>query len=78
MNNMKLIFKDNILYSENKYEILKEADALILLTEWNDFKNPDFSKIKSLLKYPVIFDGRNLYNKKDLISLGFDYIAFGV
>ena len=78
MNNMKLIFKDNILYSENKYEILKEADTLILLTEWNDFKNPDFFKIKSLLKYPVIFDGRNLYNKKDLISLGFDYIAFGV
>ncbi len=73
----KKIFGDKIIYSESSYEALEGADALILLTEWNEFRNPDFMKIKSMLKTPVIFDGRNQYNSFALPSLGFEYHQIG-
>ena len=73
----KKIFGDKIIYSESSYEALEGADALILLTEWNEFRNPDFMKIKSMLKTPVIFDGRNQYNYFALPSLGFEYHQIG-
>ena len=75
MDTAKQIFGDKIVYSNNAYDALKDADALILLTEWNEFRTPDFAKIKSLLKTPVIFDGRNqysLFNLKD-----FEYFQIG-
>lgn len=77
METAKGIFKDKILYSQNSYEALKNADAMLLLTEWNEFRRPDFDKIKSLLKNPVIFDGRNQYNKEKLIKQGFEYYSMG-
>jgi UDPglucose 6-dehydrogenase len=60
-----------------KYEALNGADALITVTEWREFMNPDFSEIKSRLKKPVIFDGRNLYDTKKILSFGFNYFAIG-
>ncbi len=75
MDTAKQIFGDKIVYSSNAYDALKEADALILLTEWNEFRTPDFAKIKTLLKTPVIFDGRNQYNSFNLE--GFEYFQIG-
>ena len=53
---------------ENKYDTLNGADALIILTEWNEFRRPDFSRIKEALKSPIIFDGRNIYEPKRMVS----------
>ncbi len=66
-----------IEYAENPYDALKDADALLLITEWNEFRTPNFEKIKSLLKEPVIFDGRNVYDIQRLQELGFDYFSIG-
>lgn len=74
----KKIFAGNITYAKNSYDALKGADALLLLTEWNEFRRPDFDKIKSLLKTPVIIDGRNQYDKRRLTEKGFDYTCIGV
>lgn len=62
---------------ENKYEALNGADGLIVLTEWKQYRAPDFEEIKSRLKVPVIFDGRNLYNTKKVLESGFTYYAVG-
>lgn len=67
----------NILYLESKYDVLKNADALILLTEWKEFRSPDFSEIKERLKMPVIFDGRNQYNVFNLKDKGIEYHQIG-
>ena len=75
--NAKLHFKDKITYSKTAYEALKDADCMLLLTEWNEFRRPDFEKIMSLLKSPVIFDGRNLYDSKRLKDKGFECYQIG-
>jgi UDPglucose 6-dehydrogenase len=67
----------NISYCPTKYDVLKNADALILLTEWKEFRSPDFDEIKKLLKQPVIFDGRNQYNAFKLDENGFEYYQIG-
>ena len=68
---------ENITYLESKYAVLKKADALILLTEWKEFRSPDFEEIKNQLKVPVIFDGRNQYNAFNLEEKGFEYYQIG-
>lgn len=75
--NIKKIFvnKINLLTDQNKP--LENADALVILTEWNEFKQTDLKNIKKLLKYPVIFDGRNLYNPQLMKKLGFKYFSVG-
>ena len=77
MSNSKRIFGDKIKYSKSAYEALEGTDALLLLTEWNEFRRPDFERIKGLLKAPVIFDGRNQYNPERLEQSGFEYICVG-
>ena len=77
MDTAKGIFGDKINYATNAYDALKGADVLLLLTEWNEFRRPDFEKIKTLLKTPVIIDGRNQYDKKSLKAMGIEYISFG-
>jgi len=67
----------NIRFGKNQYEVLKGADGLILMTEWLSFREPDFDKIKSLMKTPVIFDGRNQYNPRSMARLGFKYVCIG-
>ena len=67
----------NIKYCNSKYEVLQGADALILLTEWKEFRSPDFEEIKTQLKSPIIFDGRNQYNAFNLEDNGFEYFQIG-
>ena len=67
----------NVVYLESKDEVLKNADALILLTEWKEFRSPDFEELKQQLKNPIIFDGRNQYNIFDLEEKGFEYYQIG-
>ena len=68
---------ENIIYVDSKYDVLKGSEALILLTEWKEFRLPDFEEIKSNLKNPIIFDGRNQYNAFNLAEKGFEYIQIG-
>jgi UDPglucose 6-dehydrogenase len=76
MNSSELT-KGKIVKSEGKYDCLKEADALVVMTEWREFQSPDFDEIKKLLKTPVIFDGRNLYKTKRVLEYGFEYYGIG-
>jgi UDPglucose 6-dehydrogenase len=71
------IFGDRIVYSHNQYDILGEADALAIVTEWSEYRNPDFAKIKDLLKQPLIFDGRNLFEPHRMKAAGFEYWPIG-
>ncbi|AUC85239.1 UDP-glucose 6-dehydrogenase [Polaribacter sp. ALD11] len=68
---------ENISYFESKYDVLKDANALIMLTEWKEFRSPDFSEIKQQLIAPIIFDGRNQYNAFNLEEKGFEYYQIG-
>ncbi len=79
MDEANRVFGDNpkIKYTHGNYDALKGADALLLITEWNQFRYPDFDKMKNLLKTPVIFDGRNKYNPKELKEKGFAYYGIG-
>lgn len=69
---------ENVTYADSKYEALKGTDALILVTEWKEFRQPDFEEIVKLLKQPVIFDGRNQYDKNRLAKRGIEYYQIGV
>lgn len=77
MENARFYLNDSIEYAGNMYDALPDADALIIFTEWNEFRNPDFQKVKSLLKQPLIFDGRNVYDLDDMEELGFTYYSIG-
>lgn len=70
-------FGDKITYAQSAYSALENADAMLLLTEWNEFRRPDFDRMKDLMKTPIIFDGRNQYNGLRLIEKGFDYYCVG-
>ncbi len=77
MEEARKIFGRKINYMEDGYDALRGASALAVVTEWNEFRTPDFNKIKSMMKKPVIFDGRNIYNREDLRKLGFTYYGIG-
>jgi UDPglucose 6-dehydrogenase len=71
------IFGDRITFCDKSYEALDKADALVIVTEWNEFREPDFRKMSQLLKSPVVFDGRNIYSPGHMKSLGFTYFSIG-
>lgn len=71
------IWGDKIVYAKNSYDALAGADCMLLLTEWNEFRRPDFDRIKDLMKTPVIFDGRNQYDGERLKQRGFEYTCVG-
>jgi UDPglucose 6-dehydrogenase len=71
------IFGRKIDYARNAYGALSGADALLVVTEWNEFREPDFRKMKKLMKQPVIFDGRNIYSPSQVRELGFTYTSIG-
>ncbi len=71
------VFGDRIEYSSNQYDILANADALVIITDWNEYRNPDFDRIKSGLRNPLVVDGRNLYKPGKMKSAGFRYIPLG-
>jgi UDPglucose 6-dehydrogenase len=73
----KILLGNRIAYSDNAYSALQDADALLLITEWREFRSPDWSKVKSELKNPILFDGRNIYDGSDLKSKGFTYYGIG-
>jgi len=73
----KAVLGNKIEYADSSYKALENADALIIVTEWNEFRNPDFAKIKSFLKKPVIFDGRNLYDLDKMKANNFVYYSIG-
>ncbi len=77
MENVRAQIGDKIQYTENEYDALKEADALIICTEWSIFRNPDFSRIKAEMKGNALFDGRNLFDLEDMESKGFCYFSIG-
>jgi UDPglucose 6-dehydrogenase len=77
MREARKIFGDRIRYAEHNYEALEGAAALLILTEWNEFRRPDFARMKQMLANPVIFDGRNIYDPRDLLKLGFKYFPIG-
>ena len=71
------LFDGRIALCEKSYDALVDADALAVVTEWNEFREPDFGKMRSLLKSPVVFDGRNLYSPEHMRALGFTYYSIG-
>jgi UDPglucose 6-dehydrogenase len=73
----RTIFADRITYGKKSYEVVDGADALVIVTEWNEFRRPDIDRVKSLLKTPIIIDGRNLFEPKKMKALGFDYEGIG-
>ncbi|TKC55096.1 UDP-glucose/GDP-mannose dehydrogenase family protein [Pedobacter hiemivivus] len=77
MNNVKAILGDKITYSQNQYDALLNADALLIATEWSVFRNPDFELMEKSLSNKVIFDGRNLYDLEKMIELGYYYNSVG-
>jgi UDPglucose 6-dehydrogenase len=77
MANVKTLLGDKITYAENQYDVLQDADALLIVTEWSLFRTPDFNKIEGLLKAKVIFDGRNLYDLDKMIDCGYYYNSIG-
>jgi UDPglucose 6-dehydrogenase len=77
MANVKSLYNDKIDFVDHQYDNLDNADALLILTEWSAFRNPDFSKISSGLKNPTIFDGRNLYDIEEMEGKGFYYESIG-
>ncbi|MGB6068045.1 MAG: UDP-glucose/GDP-mannose dehydrogenase family protein [Desulfomonilaceae bacterium] len=77
MENCGRVLGDSIEYAPGNYECLEGADGLIIVTEWNEFRHPNFEKIKQLLVEPVIFDGRNLYDPKKMGERGFTYYSIG-
>lgn len=77
MNNVKQVVGDKINYAANQYEALQNADALIIATEWSEFRTPEFEKMSSLLKNKVVFDGRNVYDSSQMKELGYHYDSVG-
>jgi UDPglucose 6-dehydrogenase len=77
MENVKMILGDKITFANNEYEVLKNADALLICTEWGIFRNPNFEKMKALMEDAVIFDGRNLYETEDMNAIGYYYQSIG-
>jgi UDPglucose 6-dehydrogenase len=77
IDSARRIFGDRITYCEQSYRTLDGADALAVVTEWNEFREPDFKKMKQLLKSPVVFDGRNIYSPEQMRLLGFQYFPIG-
>jgi len=77
METTKAVFGESISYGSEPYEVLEGADALAVLTEWHEFRRPDFDRIKSMLNYPVVFDGRNLFKPHRMRKMGFEYTSVG-
>jgi len=77
IKNAQDVLGNQIEFAENQYQALENADALLIATEWGAFRNPDFDKIKEILKDPIIFDGRNIYELDQMSQLGFTYYSVG-
>jgi UDPglucose 6-dehydrogenase len=77
MPNVRALYGDRLVYCQRPYGTLEEADGLAIVTEWQEFRRPNFGLMRQLLRQPVIFDGRNLYEPKQMAELGFSYYGIG-
>jgi UDPglucose 6-dehydrogenase len=77
MENAREIFKNKIEYGNTPYDCLRGAEAIVILTEWNEFRNPDFKKIEDLMSKKIVFDGRNIYDPDKVKASGFEYYCIG-
>ena len=77
MENVQTVFGDKVTFCEQPMDALNGADALAICTEWDEFRNPDFAEMKKRLASPLIFDGRNLYEPRQMREAGFDYHSIG-
>ena len=78
MENVKARYNsENLSFASSQYEAIEDADVLLIATEWNTFRNPDFNTLKKAMKTPLILDGRNLYDQKDMKDKGFVYVSIG-
>jgi UDPglucose 6-dehydrogenase len=77
MANAKALLNDSISYATDAYSAAKGADALLILTEWKEFASLDLTRIRELLKYPIVLDGRNLYAPEAMAKAGLDYHSIG-
>jgi UDPglucose 6-dehydrogenase len=75
--NAKKVFGSRVQFSESAYMALRKADALIVVTEWNEFRTPDFKRMSEIMKEKIILDGRNIYDPKEVRSAGFTYYGIG-
>jgi UDPglucose 6-dehydrogenase len=77
MKNARFYFRDSITYAEDEYAALQGSDALLVVTEWSEFRNPDFELMKSTMNQPLVFDGRNIFEPEKMGELGFAYFSIG-
>lgn len=77
MENVQKIYGDKIQFAQNAYEVLQDADALVIITEWNVFRSPDFEMMRNMMRQPIIFDGRNVFDVQEIKSQGFYYESIG-
>ena len=73
----RAVIGSEITYCQSAFQALEGADGLLVVTEWNEFRHPDLQQIKKMLKQPVIFDGRNIYNPAEMKKMGFTYYGIG-
>jgi UDPglucose 6-dehydrogenase len=73
MKNAEFYLGDSVVHAEDEYAALAGSDALLVVTEWNEFRNPDFGQLKSKLKQPLVFDGRNIFEPEKMKELSFTY-----
>ena len=78
MDNVRRRYGERLVYGTTPYDALESAEALAIVTEWHEFRNPDFDRMKRLMKQPVVFDGRNLFDPKKMEQLGFQYYGIGL
>ena len=76
-DNVKKLLGDKIKLVKHPYSAIEKADSLVIITEWNEFKQIDLAKVKKLLRHPVIFDGRNIYKPESMKKMGFKYFSIG-
>jgi UDPglucose 6-dehydrogenase len=77
LSNVRALYGDRVVYCDRPYGALEQADALVVVTEWNEFRNPDFEVMRRLMRQPVIFDGRNVFDPARMAALGFTYQGIG-
>ena len=71
------VYGERLHFCKRSYEAVEGADALVVATEWNEFREPDFARVKALMRHPAVFDGRNIYNPQVLREMGFHYEGIG-
>jgi UDPglucose 6-dehydrogenase len=77
LDNTREVFGNRISYHSDAYEALRGADALVIVTEWMEYRSPDFEQVRAELKQPLIFDGRNIYDPKIVARYNFEYCCVG-